>query len=113
MMRIKLHGKEEFEAFVTIVRILIVAIVVESLPDWCNQKSLEKLALKLFQIAVRGGQFKKKIIVKLDELQTALLYEMLQQRVFASYELNLANRIIAELEQQYYNARALQMAIKN
>jgi hypothetical protein len=113
-MRIKLRGIEEFDAFTVIVRLLISGINssgVETLSDWCNLKSVEKLMLKLIQTAARQGQFKRKISVELDELQTVLLYEMLQQCPLAAYEQNLANRLIGQLEQEYSKARALQMSL--
>jgi hypothetical protein len=110
-MKIKLKGLNEFEAFTLIVRLLTKSIIVETLQDWCNLKSFEKLTLKLIQIAAKQGQFKKKIHIGLDELQTVLLYEMLQECPLAAYERNLANRIIEQIEQQYHNARALQMSL--
>jgi hypothetical protein len=113
-MRINLRGIEEFDAFAVIVRLLISGISAPetaSLTDWCNLQSLEKLMLKLIRIASRQGQFRKKISVELDELQTALLYGMLQECLLAVYERNLANRIIAQIEQQYSNARALRMSL--
>ncbi|MDR2286960.1 MAG: hypothetical protein LBE04_05740 [Prevotellaceae bacterium] len=113
-MRIKLKGKNEFEAFKTIAKIIQIELIGRETPtDLFKLKSIEKLIMKLMQIALRHGQFGKKISVNIDELQCIVLYEMLQEIPLYVYEMQLANCIIAQIEQQYNNERALRMSSIN
>jgi hypothetical protein len=110
-MKIKLKGKSEFEAFTVIARLLLSPSGGGAgVEDWCRLRSAEKLLMKLIRIASEHGQYKKRITVTLDEMQTALLYIRLQEIPFAPYERILANRLIADIEQRCSNETALRMA---
>ena len=105
-MKIKLKGREELEAMVLIVRLVnsrLIASVPATVEAWCRLRSVDKLLVQLAVKVVRGES--AKTTVKLDEMQMATLYEELQECGFPLYELNLVNRIISEIEKEYYNEK--------
>ena len=111
-MKVKIKSRDEFDALVVIVRLVYSRIIASgemhacaSVQGWCRLRSLDKLLVRLMLIAVRWGQFQKTVRVELDEMQMATLYEMLQRCPFPLYELQLANRIISEIERNYGNEK--------
>jgi hypothetical protein len=109
-MKIKLKGKDEFEAFLVVTRVVASNIRggVSSLPGWCELKSVEKLAWKLIMIKTRQGQFRKSISITVDEAQTALLYRLLPVTPLMQYERLIADGVVEQLEHQFRNGISLE-----
>jgi hypothetical protein len=113
-MKIKLNGITEFDGFTVIIHVIRkkLSCDVDTITEWCQLKAVEKLTLRLMQIAATQRQFKKKISIEIDEAQTIVLYLELPATLFAPYEATLANKILEQLELQFYKARALQMSLR-
>ena len=112
-MKLKLSGKNEFEAFVLIVRLILEhakANGYDTLPDFLVLKSIEKLGLKLLNIQMALRHLKKTVTITMDEMQAAAVYCELTELKLGAYERNIACKIIKQLELQYYNEQALKMA---
>lgn len=115
-MELKINNLEELEALAVIVRLVnsrLIAMGVSTVSDWCRLRSMDKLLVQLALKVVRGMSNRKmsnrkfgRTTVNLDEMQMSTLYVQLQQCGFPHYELNLANRVIAAIEREYYNNRS-------
>ena len=111
-MKLKLSGKDEFEAFVLIVRLIRTkANGYNTLPDFLVLKSIEKLGLKLLNMQMALRHLKKNVTITMDEMQAAAVYCELTELKLGAYECNIACKIIKQLELQYHNEKALKMSV--
>jgi len=113
-MKLKLSGKDEFEAFVLIVRLIRTkANGFDTLPDFLQLKSIEKLGMKLLNMQMALRHLKKTVTVPMDEAQAATVYYELTDNALklGAYERNIACKIITQMELQYHNEKALKMSV--
>jgi hypothetical protein len=104
-MKLKLKGKQQFEAFLTILRLIIIRTpTFLSVRDYCNSLAINKLMFKLMQTLMTQREWKT-ISIKLSETQTATVFDELQTLALPAYEHTIAIEIIAQIERWFYNQR--------
>jgi hypothetical protein len=117
-MKIKLRGRNEIKAFAVIAKLLIMRTEErlsleesgESVYLICRRRSADRPAAQILSIMMREGiRERKKITVRLDEMQTVLLWDELSTLGLAPYESQLALRVPGEIDrecQQFYRSRS-------